>query len=238
MTNPMNRVGLPHIVVAILMLAALTVRNLPAAAQEGIALPAPAIDVAPSQAPSQVMVVAGGCFWGVQGVFQHVKGVSNAVSGYAGGAQSTATYEQTNDGTTGHAESVQVTFDPRQVSYGQLLQVFFSVAHDPTQLNRQGPDTGTQYRSTIFPANAEQAAVAKAYVAQLDRTRAFKKAIATTIEMDRPFYQAEKYHQDFLVRNPGHPYIVHNDLPKIAHLKRLMPVLYRDSPVLVSGKQQ
>ena len=146
----------------------------------------------------------------------------------------TATYEQTNDGTTGHAESVQITFDPRQVSYGQLLQVFFSVAHDPTQLNRQGPDTGTQYRSTIFPTSPEQAAVAKAYIAQLDRTRAFKKSIVTTIEMDRAFYPAEKYHQDFLVRNPSHPYIVYNDLPKIENLKRLLPDLFRATPVLVS----
>ncbi len=216
-----------------LLLAVLVMKTMPAAGQEGLALPAPAVDIAASQASSAVMVVAGGCFWGVQGVFQHVKGVSNAVSGYAGGAKNTATYEQTNDGTTGHAESVQITFDPRQVSYGQLLQVFFSVAHDPTQLNRQGPDTGTQYRSTIFPANAEQAAVAKAYIAQLDRTHAFKKAIVTTIEMDRPFYTAEKYHQDFLVRNPTYPYIVYNDLPKIANLKRLFPGLFRATPVLV-----
>jgi peptide-methionine (S)-S-oxide reductase len=128
---------------------------------------------------------------------------------------------------------VQITFDPRQISYGQLLHVFFSVAHDPTQLNRQGPDTGTQYRSTIFPANAEQAAVAKAYIAQLDQTHAFKKAIVTTIEMDRPFYAAEKYHQDFLVRNPTYPYIVYNDLPKIENLKRLFPNLFRVTPVLV-----
>ena len=161
----------PRLVVAALLLAALALRILPATAQEGIALPAPAIDLPAGQASSAVMVVAGGCFWGVQGVFQHVKGVSNAVSGYAGGAKSTAVYELTNDGTTGHAESVQITYDPKQVTYGQLLQVFFSVAHDPTQLNRQGPDTGTQYRSTIFAADAEQAAVAKAYIAQLDQAQ-------------------------------------------------------------------
>ena len=234
MKSIMNQVSSPRLIVVVLLLAALATRIIPAAAQEGIALPPPAVDMPASHASSEVIVVAGGCFWGVQGVFQHVKGVSNAVSGYAGGLQRTATYEQTNDGTTGHAESVQVTFDPRQVSYGQLLQVFFSVAHDPTQLNRQGPDTGTQYRSTIFPANAEQAAVAKAYITQLDRTRAFKKAIVTTIEMGRTFYPAEKYHQDFLVRNPSHPYIVYNDLPKIEHFKRLLPGLYRASPVLVS----
>jgi peptide-methionine (S)-S-oxide reductase len=232
MTSIFNRANL-SIFIAVLLLAALVMKTLPAAAQEGLALPAPAVDAAPSQASSAVMVLAGGCFWGVQGVFQHVKGVSNAVSGYAGGAQSTATYEQTNDGTTGHAESVQITFDPRQISYGQLLQVFFSVAHDPTQLNRQGPDTGTQYRSTIFAIDAEQAAVAKAYIAQLDRAHVFKKPIVTTIEMGRAFYTAEKYHQDFLVRNPRHPYIAYNDLPKIENLKRLFPSLFRATPLLV-----
>lgn len=225
----------PALLVVLLLAAAAAGRVLPVAAQEGLALPAPAVDLPAGPATSAVMVVAGGCFWGVQGVFQHVKGVSNAVSGYAGGAKSTAVYELTNDGTTGHAESVQVTFDPRQVTYGQLLQVFFSVAHDPTQLNRQGPDTGTQYRTTIFPANVQQAAVAKAYIAQLDQARVFKKAIVTTIEMGREFYPAEKYHQDFLVRNPDHPYIIYNDLPKIATLKRLMPTLYRAAPVLVSA---
>ena len=181
----MNRLSRLGLLVAVLLFAAVAMRIMPAAAQEGLALPAPAVDMPAGQAASEVAVLAGGCFWGVQGVFQHVKGVSNAVSGYAGGAKSTAVYELTNDGTTGHAESVQVTFDPRQVSYGQLLQVFFSVAHDPTQLNRQGPDTGTQYRSTIFPANAEQAAVAKAYIAQLDGSQAFKRRIVTTIEMGR-----------------------------------------------------
>jgi peptide-methionine (S)-S-oxide reductase len=231
----LNRIRSPRLVAAVLLLAVVALRIFPATAQEGIALPAPATDLPAGQASSAVMVVAGGCFWGVQGVFQHVKGVSNAVSGYAGGAQSTAVYELTNDGTTGHAESVQVTYDPRQVSYGQLLQIFFSVAHDPTQLNRQGPDTGTQYRSTIFAADAEQAAVAKAYIAQLDQARAFKRKIATTIEVGRTFYKAEKYHQDFLVRNPTYPYIVYNDLPKIANFKRLLPSLYRDEPVLVSG---
>ena len=224
-------------IAAVLLLGALAIKVLPATAQEGLALPAPAVDLPASKTASEVMVIAGGCFWGVQGVFQHVKGVSNAVSGYAGGAQSTATYEQTNDGTTGHAEAVEVTFDPRQVSYGQLLQVFFSVAHDPTQLNRQGPDTGTQYRSTIFAANADQAEVAKAYIAQLDQSRAFKRAIVTTIETGRKFYTAEKYHQDFLVLNPNYPYIVYNDLPKIENFKRLLPAFYRASPVLVSAKR-
>src|SRR5688572_26677398 len=232
-----SRINLFSGVSALLLLAALAFRIMPAAAQEGIALPAPAIDLPASQASSEVMVIAGGCFWGVQGVFQHVKGVSNALSGYAGGAKSTAIYEVTNSGTTGHAESVQVTYDPRQVTYGQLLQVFFSVAHDPTQLNRQGPDTGTQYRSTIFAANAAQADVAKAYIAQLDQARAFKRRIVTTIEVGREFYPAEKYHQDFIVRNPTYPYIVYNDLPKIENLKRLFPARYRAEPVLALGSR-
>jgi len=223
------------LVLVALLLAALVMRIVPAAAQEGVALPAPLVDLPASQASSEVMVVAGGCFWGVQGVFQHVNGVRNAVSGYAGGARNTAVYELTNSGTTGHAESVQITYDPRQVSYAQLLQIFFSVAHDPTQLNRQGPDTGSQYRSTIFAANDEQARVAKAYIAQLDQARAFNKPIVTTIEIGREFYPAEKYHQDFLVRNPTYPYIVYNDLPKIENLKRLFSTRYRAEPVLALG---
>lgn len=186
-------------------------------------------------AKTETAVFAGGCFWGIQAVFQHTKGVTSAVSGYSGGWTDKPSYEMVGSGTTGHAESVQVTFDPKQVTYGQLLQVFFSVAHDPTQLNRQGPDTGTQYRSTIFPANAEQAAVAKAYIAQLDGTKMFKRRIVTTIEMGRAFYPAEKYHQDFLVRNPTYPYIVYNDLPKIENLKRLLPAMYRAVPALVSA---
>lgn len=225
------------IILALFLLAVLVVRIIPLTAQEGITIPAPAVDIAAGQAPTEVMVLAGGCFWGVQGVFQHVPGVTSAVSGYAGGAQSTATYDLSSTGTTGHAESVQVTFDPRRVTYGQLLQIFFSVAHDPTELNRQGPDTGTQYRSTIFPVNAEQASVAKAYIAQLDTAHLFKKRIVTTVEMGRTFYKAEKYHQDFLFLNPTYPYIVYNDLPKIANLKRLLPELYRETPVLVSASR-
>jgi len=182
-----------------------------------------------------VAVLAGGCFWGVQGVFQHVKGVTAAVSGYAGGQKSTARYETVRGGDSGHAESVQVTFDPRQITYGRLLQIFFSVVHDPTQLNRQGPDVGTQYRSAIFPTSAEQARVAKAYIEQLNGARVFETAVVTQIEMDRPFYEAEGYHQDFLTRNPAHPYIVINDLPKISDLKRLFPDLYRVNPVLVGA---
>ncbi len=220
-------------VMAFLVLAGLAIRGYPAAAEGARALPAPAVAAAPGQATS--VVLAGGCFWGVQGVFQHVKGVTNAVSGYAGGDSKTAEYETVTTGRTGHAESVRVTFDPRQISYGRLLQIFFSVVHDPTELNLQGPDTGTQYRSAIFPTNAEQAAVAKAYIAQLDQARAFKKPIVTRIEPDRPFYPAESYHQDFLTRNPRYPYIAINDLPKIEDLKRVFPDLYRVAPILVAG---
>jgi peptide-methionine (S)-S-oxide reductase len=224
-------------IIATPLLIALAIYVMPASAQEGLALPKPAVGTTPTQAASEVTVFAGGCFWGVQGVFQHVPGVINAVSGYAGGAKSTAHYELTNDGSTGHAESVEITYDPKQVTYAQLLQVFFSVAHDPTQLNRQGPDWGNQYRSTIFPRNAEQADVAKAYIAQLDQAHVFKKKIVTTIEMGRAFYPAESYHQDFLTRNPTYPYIVYNDLPKLANLKKILPELYREKPVLVADSR-
>ena len=200
-------------------------------------IPAPAIDVQAGQAASDVAVLAGGCFWGVQAVYQHTKGVVNAVSGYAGGEKHTAVYGRVTSGTTGHAESVEVTFDPRQITYGRLLQIYFSVAHDPTQLNRQGPDTGTQYRSAIFPQNAEQASVAKAYIAQLGQAKVFERAIVTKIETERPFYRAETQHQDFLTRNPKNPYIVINDMPKLDDLKRLFPELYRPQPSLVLSSQ-
>jgi len=219
-----------------LLLAALAMRGIPAAAQEGLTLPKPAVDAAPSQSATDVTVFAGGCFWGVQGVFQHVKGVTNAVSGYTGGSARTAHYDMTHDGTSGHAESVEITYDPKQITYGQLLQIFFSVAHDPTQLNRQGPDVGSQYRSTIFPRNQEQSDVAKAYIAQLDQAKLFKRRIVTTIEMGKEFFPAEKYHQDYLVHNPDDPYILYNDLPKLRNLKKILPHLYRDKPVLVSSR--
>jgi peptide-methionine (S)-S-oxide reductase len=198
-------------------------------------IPAPTVDEQAGSATSAVAVFAGGCFWGVQGVFQHVKGVTNAVSGYAGGEQRTAEYETVSGGRTGHAESVQVTYDPRAITYGKLLQVYFSVAHDPTELNRQGPDTGTQYRSTIFPANADQARIAKAYIAQLNDAKVFRRALATTIEADRAFYPAEAYHQDYLTHNPTQPYIAYNDLPKIENLKRVFPNYYSDRPVLLAA---
>src|SRR5262249_49295691 len=155
----------------------------------------------------------GGCFWGVQGVFQHVTGVDQAISGYAGGSQTNAVYDTVSTGKTGHAESVQITFDPQQISYGRLLQIYFSVAHDPTELNRQGPDVGTQYRSAIFPTTAEQARVAKAYIDQLQQAAVFSAPIVTTIEPDKTFYPAEAYHQDYLTRNPRDAYIIINDLP-------------------------
>lgn len=183
---------------------------------------------------SETAVLAGGCFWGVQGVFQHVKGVSRALSGYAGGGPDTAHYERVEQGDTGHAESVQITYDPKQISYGQLLQIYFSVAHDPTQLNRQGPDSGTQYRSAIFPQDAMQQRVADAYIAQLGQAGVFHQPIVTRTKTSQGFYPAEDYHQDFLALNPSYPYIAINDLPKVRNLKRLFPERYRDKPVLVT----
>ena len=207
-----------------------------ASAQEGRPIPAPAIDAQPAEgAATGVAILAGGCFWGVQGVFQHVEGVSNAVSGYAGGEEKTASYRAVTTGRTGHAESVRVTFDPRKISYGRILQIYFSVAHDPTELNRQGPDVGSQYRSAIFPTSPKQAQIAEAYIDQLNRAHAFNAPIVTKIEPDRTFYPAEGYHQDFLARNPSYPYIAINDVPKIESLKRLFPEFYRSSPVLVAA---
>ena len=226
---------------AVAAAAALVGHAVPSAAEAARRVPAPAVDqsVTPG-VQAETAVLAGGCFWGVQGVFQHVKGVSGAVSGYAGGAASTAHYEDVGTGRTGHAESVRITFDPQQISYGRLLQIYFSVAHDPTELNRQGPDSGTQYRSTIFPASAEQARVARAYIAQLDQTKTFGQSVATTLEAQKTFYPAEPYHQDYLVLHPQQPYIVINDLPKVDALRRLFPESYRPDAVRVSaaGTQQ
>lgn len=202
------------------------------AQEKPVAIPPPDKDLSEAGSAAKA-VLAGGCFWGVQGVFQRVAGVSRAVSGYSGGAAETATYEQTGTGTTGHAEAVEITYDPSIVSYGQLLQIYFSVAHNPTQLNYQGPDHGPQYRSTIFPVNDAQAEIARAYIAQLDSTGRFSAPIVTTIEPLKGFYPAEQYHQDFLTLNPTWPYIVFHDLPKIVALKALFPGIYRDEPVLV-----
>ncbi len=208
-----------------------------AAAEEPVRIPPPAKDPAPVTAGAQKAVFAGGCFWGVQGVFQHVKGVQRAVSGYAGGSAAMASYQLVSSGLTGHAEAVEVTFDPAQVSYGTLLQIFFSVAHDPTQLNRQGPDTGTQYRSALFPANPAQRETALAYIAQLDAAKLYAKPIVTKLEDKASFFPAETYHQDYLTENPRQPYIVFNDLPKVAALKQLFAERYRVEPVLVKASR-
>ncbi|KRC68276.1 methionine sulfoxide reductase A [Achromobacter sp. Root83] len=204
------------------------------AAERAFIIPPPAADQPQGAQAQEKAVIAGGCFWGVQAVFQHVKGVSGAVSGYAGGQAASANYNAVSGGRSGHAEAVEVTYDPAQVSYGQLLQIYFSVAHDPTQLNRQGPDHGTQYRSTVFPANDSQRKVAEAYIAQLNQAGVYPKALATTIEPLQAFYPAEDYHQDYLVRNPNSMYIVINDIPKVENLAKTFPERYRDKPVLVN----
>lgn len=199
-------------------------------------LPAPVMDETPQGSGTETLTLAGGCFWGVQGVFQHVRGVVNAVSGYDGGAAGTARYEVVSSGTTGHAESVWITYDPHVISYGRLLQIFFSVTTDPTQLNQQYPDQGTQYRSEIFAANPEQMRIAKAYIAQLDQARMFPKAIVTKVEEDTGFYPAEAYHQNFLTLHPDSPYIATFDLPKIAALRNVFPAEFRPDPVLVARR--
>jgi len=198
-------------------------------------IPAAAVDPA-NPASSEVAVLAGGCFWGQQGVFEHVRGVTKVVAGYSGGERGTARYPLVGTGTTGHAESVQVTFDPRQVTFGQILRIYFSVAHDPTELNRQGPDEGTQYRSEIFAARPGQQATARAYIAQLEAAHVFAAPIATRVEPIKGFYPAEDYHQDYLFLNPDAPYIQVNDLPKIQALKQVWPDFYRARPVLLAAK--
>lgn len=206
-----------------------------AAQEKAVKLPAPTVDSpAGAQAGTATAVFAGGCFWGVQAVFQHTNGVLNAVSGYAGGDKSTASYNLIGSGRTGHAESVQVTYDPKVISYGKLLQIYFSVAHDPTTLNRQGPDSGTQYRSAVFYQGAEQKKVAESYIVQLDAAKVFPGKIVTQLTPFTAFYPAEAYHQDYATLNPNQPYIARFDLPKIANLKTVMPEVYRDKPVLVS----
>jgi len=198
----------------------------------GAPLPDPVVDahVQDAGTASETAVFAGGCFWGVEAVFEHVKGVKEAVSGYSGGSAVTARYEIVSSGVTGHAESVKVTFDPAQVSYGQLLKVFFSVAHDPTQLNRQGPDTGSQYRSAIFYANEGQKRAAEAYIVQLETAKVYSRPIVTQVVPLQTFYPAEAYHQNYLVNHPAQPYIVVHDLPKLAHLKGQFPSLYAEGP--------
>jgi peptide-methionine (S)-S-oxide reductase len=217
-------------------LVATAVTGPAARAAEDATIPPPAVDLpSATDGQPQTVVLAGGCFWGVQAVFQHVKGVEQAVSGYAGGEQATAQYEEVGTGRTGHAESVKVTFDPKLISYGEILRIYFSVAHDPTQRNGQGPDYGPQYRSAIFTSDEAQLAVARNYIAQLDKAHVFKRSIATTLEPLRGFYPAESYHQDYLALHPGNPYIVFNDLPKLDNLKRLFPDSYRAEPKLVAA---
>ena len=192
------------------------------------AVPAPAVDEVKATAPGkQTAVVAGGCFWGIQAVFQHVRGVISATSGYAGGSAKTADYETVSGGRTGHAESVQIVYDPSQVTYGELLRVFFSVAHDPTELNRQGPDEGTQYRSAIFYGTEEQKRIAEAYIAQLDHAKVFHHKIVTQVAALQGFYPAEGYHQNYATIHPNDPYIVYNDAPKVANLRREFPEMYK-----------
>jgi peptide-methionine (S)-S-oxide reductase len=217
---------------AALLLGAVYLGRPAAAAEDAVVIPPPAQDRVNGEG-TQTAVLAGGCFWGVQGVFQHTKGVISAVSGYAGGVKENAEYEKVGTGRTGHAESVQIKFDPTQISYGKILQIYFSVAHDPTQLNRQGPDSGPQYRSTIFVQNDEQQQVAEAYIAQLNAAKVYPKPIATTLEAGKTFFAAEDYHQDYLTLHPYQPYIAYNDIPKVENLKRLFADLYRDKPVLV-----
>jgi len=227
--------SLKHSIAVASLVLGLQAWGLSLAAQATAPAEAPLAGIPATSSSLQTAVLAGGCFWGTQGVFEHVKGVRRVLAGYAGGEESTAQYETVSRGNTGHAESIQITFDPTVISYADILHVFFSVAHDPTELNRQGPDTGTQYRSSIFYANAEQQKTAQAYIAQLNQAHAFKAPIVTRVDPLKGFYPAEGYHQDFLIRNPRYPYIVYNDLPKIADLKRELPQLYVEQPVMVAA---
>jgi peptide-methionine (S)-S-oxide reductase len=208
------------------------------AAEPAVSLPPPALDEPASGNGLQRVVLAGGCFWGVQGVFEHTKGVTQALSGYSGGKKETAHYQMVGTEKTGHAESVAVTFDPKQISYGKILQIYFSVAHNPTELNYQGPDSGPSYRSAIFYANDEQKRIAEAYIAQLEKAQVFPGPIVTALEPLTGFYAAEDYHQDFLVLHPSYPYIVFNDLPKVENLKRLFAAEYREVPVTVMASSK
>jgi peptide-methionine (S)-S-oxide reductase len=236
-TTALRRLSRPALWIGGLALVGLLAVNMTAsAAEDAVVIPPPALDETASTAPTEVAVLAGGCFWGVQGVFQHVDGVISATSGYTGGEKATAEYERVGTGATGHAESVRIVYDPAKVTYGKLLQIYFSVAHNPTELNRQGPDRGTQYRSAIFPTNADQARLAKAYIAQLNAAHVFSAAIVTTIEPGKTFYAAEGYHQNYLTLHPDSPYIAFNDLPKVDNLKRLFPTAWHDKPILVAAK--
>jgi peptide-methionine (S)-S-oxide reductase len=230
--TPLSRLSLGLAAIGTLAIAAFAIAPL-RAAEDAVVIPPPAADVAPSDG-LQTAVIAGGCFWGVQGVFQHTAGVVNAVSGYAGGSKATADYSTVSSGSTGHAESVQIKYDPKKISYGKILQIFFSVAHDPTQLNRQGPDSGTQYRSAIFTTSEEQKKVADAYIAQLNAAKVYGKPIVTKVGALQGFYPAEAYHQDYLTLHPNQPYIAYNDIPKVENLKKMFAENYIEKPTLVS----
>ncbi len=227
----LSRLSLCAAAIGALAIAALAVAP-SRAAEDAVVIPPPAADVPPADG-LQTAVVAGGCFWGVQGVFQHTIGVASATSGYAGGGKLTATYEQVSTGSTGHAESVQIKYDPKKISYGKILQIFFSVVHDPTQLNRQGPDSGTQYRSAIFTTSEEQKKVADAYIAQLNAAKVYSKPIVTKVGALESFFPAEAYHQDYLTLHPNQPYIAYNDLPKVENLKKIFAENYIEKPTLV-----
>jgi peptide-methionine (S)-S-oxide reductase len=231
--SPFSRPSLCAAAIGALAIAAFAITPL-RAAEDAVIIPVPAQDIAAADG-LQTAVVAGGCFWGVQGVFQHTAGVVNAVSGYAGGGKMTADYTLVSTGTTGHAESVQIKYDPKKISYGKLLQIFFSVAHDPTQLNRQGPDSGTQYRSAIFTTSDEQKKVAEAYIAQLNAAKVYGKPIVTKVGPLEGFFPAEAYHQDYLTLHPTQPYIAYNDLPKVENLKKIFAENYIEKPTLVSS---
>jgi peptide-methionine (S)-S-oxide reductase len=213
-------------IVLVAVVASLVSRQV-SAAESAVSLPNPAVDSTHAASATQTAVVAGGCFWGIQAVFQHVKGVQSATSGYSGGAAKTAEYEVVSTGETGHAESVQIKFDPAQISYGQLLKIFFSVAHDPTQLNRQGPDEGSQYRSVIFYDNDEQKRIAEAYISQLEQAKVFSGHIVTQLVPLKSFYAAEGYHQNYATLHPDNPYIAINDAPEVEHLRQQFPDLYK-----------
>jgi peptide-methionine (S)-S-oxide reductase len=231
-----KRIRLALAAAGLIAVAAILLPVARTSAETARAQPAPALDEPPGKGGTEVAVFAGGCFWGVQGVFEHVKGVTRVVSGYAGGHVANPGYELVSTGSTGHAESVSVTFDATQISYGTLLRIFFSVALDPTQVDRQGPDWGTQYRSALFVIGPEQEKVARAYVAQLEAAHAFSRPIATRIEPAGPFYPAEGYHQDYLEHHPDAPYIAINDMPKVRGVQTLFPANWRGDPVLAAGE--
>ncbi|MEA2829414.1 MAG: peptide-methionine (S)-S-oxide reductase [Bradyrhizobium sp.] len=231
--NQLSRLSLSAVAIGALVITAFAVAP-SRAEEEAVIIPAPAADVQASDG-IQTAVIAGGCFWGVQGVFQHTAGVVNAVSGYAGGNRNTADYSTVSTGTTGHAEAVEIKYDPKKISYGKILQIFFSVVHDPTLLNRQGPDSGTQYRSAIFTTNNEQKKVADAYIAQLNAAKVYKKPIVTKVGALEGFYPAEAHHQDYLTLHPNQPYIAYNDIPKVENLKKVFASNYVEKPTLVTN---